>query len=349
MNRIFLIFLLALISCQTNTKKQPKNNQQSEKVRESGFVVAFGSCNNQRMPNPFWEQLIAQNPDVWIWGGDVIYSDTDNPSVLAENFELQKRDTLYNKFAKSTTVLGTWDDHDYGVNDGGMENPIKQEAQQLFQDFLEIPKTHPARHRDGLYSNRIFEKEGHTINVILLDTRYFRTALTKDPSGEKRYIPNKKNEGTMLGDAQWRWLAQKLQASSADVNIIMSSIQFLSDQHGFESWGNMPYEQQQLEELIVTSGAKNVIILSGDRHISEISMKKIGNDKVPLYDFTSSGMTHSYTSFEGEDNPYRISEVVFEKNYGMLRFNFEHNSVSMEIWGEGMQKYLTKTVLFKLH
>jgi len=42
------------------------------------FVIAFGSGNNQMLENPFWKQLTAQKPDVWIWGGDIIYSDTED-------------------------------------------------------------------------------------------------------------------------------------------------------------------------------------------------------------------------------------------------------------------------------
>ena len=77
----------------------------------------------------------------------------------------------------------------------------------------------------------------------------------------------------MLGETQWNWLKNELKTSRANYNIIVSSIQFLSAEHGFESWGTMPNEVKKMENLLKETNAKNTIILSGDRHISEFSRK----------------------------------------------------------------------------
>ena len=50
----------------------------------------------------------------------------------------------------------------------------------------------------------------------------------------------------------------------------------------------------------------------------------------PLIDFTSSGLTHSYTDFSGEYNPYRVGDVVFDKSFGLLQFNFKTKEVAMK-------------------
>ena len=80
----------------------------------------------------------------------------------------------------------------------------------------------------------------------------------------------------MLGDKQWQWFSNELISSKADFNIIVSSIQVLSSEHGYESWGTMPNEQTKLFSLIKDSKAEGVIILSGDRHISEFSILSLG-------------------------------------------------------------------------
>ncbi|MEZ4842477.1 MAG: hypothetical protein R2821_13450 [Flavobacteriaceae bacterium] len=104
-------------------------------------------------------------------------------------------------------------------------------------------------------------------------------------------------------------------------NIIMSSIQFLSKEHGFESWGNMPHEVEKLKNIIVNSKANNVIIVSGDRHISEISSVKIDSLSYPLIDFTSRiGLAHSYTSYSFEPNQHRITEVIDDKKLWTIEF-----------------------------
>ena len=45
-------------------------------------------------------------------------------------------------------------------------------------------------------------------------------------------------------------------------------------------------------------------------------------------------MTHAYTSYKGEPNPYRVSDVIFQNNFGILHFDLKNNSVQMEIRGE---------------
>ena len=82
------------------------------------------------------------------------------------------------------------------------------------------------------------------------------------------------------------------------------------------------------------TNTKNTIILSGDRHISEFSKKEVEGLPYPLIDFTSSGLTHSYSSFKGEPNKYRVKNVVPVLNYGILKFNLSANNVLMEIRGK---------------
>ena len=333
---LLLIVFSILISCKGNDKEEEIIKQVPEK-----YTLAFGSCNNQFTPNTMWKEILKNKPDIFIWGGDVIYCDTYDMKFMKKNYDQQKKDSSYQNFIKKVQVIGTWDDHDYGINDGGVEYSKKDSVQQLFLDFLDVEQNDVRRNRQGVYSSKKIPINKHSINLILLDTRYFRDSLTKDPTGEKRYIPNKYGEGTFLGEQQWNWLENELNNSKADFNIIMSSVQFLSFEHGFESWGTMPHEVKKLKELISSSKAKGVIILSGDRHIAEISIDSIPNMSYPLIDITSSGLTHSYTSFSGEENPYRIGNVVSDKNFGVLKFDFKSNTVQMEIRGENNILYET--------
>ncbi len=329
MNRFLFLAFFLIFSCkQTNVKRKSVSNFKSD------MTISFGSCNNQRIQNVLFDEILKNKPEVFIWGGDVIYSDTDDVKILEENFHKFESDTVYQNFKSKTKVIGTWDDHDYALNDGGFENPIKKEAQQLFLDFLDVPTNDVRRNREGVYYSELLKKDSFAVKIIVLDTRYFRTKLTKDSTGKKRYVPNQYGEGTMLGAQQWQWLENELATSKANFNIIVSSIQFLSNQHGFETWGTMPHEVDKLERLIVKNKIKNTIILSGDRHIAEISSKNIGVYHTSLVDFTSSGMTHAYTSFHGENNPYRVTDVVSEINFGLLKFDFDNNTVLFEIRGK---------------
>jgi alkaline phosphatase D len=320
------------VSCKINNKQEEV--MLNTKVDSSDFTIAFGSCNNQVLPNVMWKEILKSRPNVWIWGGDVIYTDTKDMTLMAQNYQKQKSKLGYANFIKNVDVLGTWDDHDYGLNDGGIEYSKKEKAQDLFLNFINVNINDVRRQQEGVYFAKDYAINDNSVKIILLDTRYFRTALTNDTLTQKRYKPNVYGEGSMLGETQWKWLKEQLQNSKASFNIIVSSIQFLSSEHGFESWGNMPHEVDKLINLIVTSKAKNTIILSGDRHISEFS--KIEEDSLtyPIIDFTSSGLTHSYANFKGEPNQYRIGDVIFEKSFGILKFNFNNHTVTMQMRGE---------------
>ena len=143
-------------------------------------------------------------------------------------------------------------------------------------------------------------------------------------------------------------IENELRNSKASFNIVVSSIQFLSAEHGYESWGNMTKEVEKFETLLKNTQAKNVIILSGDRHISEISKKNIDGLSYPLVDFTSSGMTHSYSNFESEPNKYRIVDVVSDKSFGILKFDLDLNTVQMEIRGENNMLFRTLSQNYNL-
>ncbi len=331
---LFFIVVFIISGCYVYKPTEIIADKNLKSFRNADFTIAFGSGNKQEEINPFWNQILKQSPNVWIWGGDNIYCDTEDMTTLANCYAKQKHNKSYQNFKANIDVIGVWDDHDYGVNDGGAEYPQKQVSQSLFLDFMDVPSNDVRRMQKGTYYIKDYNIGNNKIKIILLDTRYFRSALIEDTDTRKRYKPNMDNNGTILGDEQWKWLNTTLNESKADYNIIVSSIQFLSNQHGFEAWGNFPNEVLKMENMIVSSGANRVVILSGDRHISEVSSKDIGKGNYQLLDFTSSGLTHAYTRFTSEYNPFRVSKVIHQKSYGLVKFDFSNEKLVFEIWGE---------------
>lgn len=286
------------------------------------------------MENYLWDDILAEEPDLWIWGGDNIYADTDDMEKMEAMYQQQNKVNGYRRLKKKIPVIGTWDDHDYGINDGGVDFSSKKESQQVFLDFMNVPEDSPRRQREGIYNSHLYNFPQGSVRILVLDTRYFRTPLTKDTLTKKRFQPNTFGEGTLLGEPQWQWLEEELMNSRADFNIIVSSIQFLSNQHGFECWGNFPHEVERLQSLIAKSKAKGVFILSGDRHISEFSSLELDGLSYPLIDFTSSGLTHAYRDYSGEPNPYRQGEVVATESFGLVKLNFKTRKASFQILGD---------------
>ena len=320
--KLFPVFFL-ILSCGSSGSVNVE--------KEADFTIAFGSCNREDAPQPLWDDILKNHPDVFLWGGDNIYSDTDDAELMTAAYQLQKNNKGYQELLNRVPVFGIWDDHDYGLNDGGKEWHFKDKSQQLFLDFMGVPANSPRRSREGVYATEVFETSKGSIKVFLLDTRYFRDALKKSTDPNRRY---EASEGTILGEQQWKWLQAELQNSEADFNVLLSSIQVLSEEHGFEKWANFPSEVEKLKDLIVASEAKNVLLLSGDRHISEFSATEVEGLGYPLMDFTSSGLTHTYEQFSGEPNRHRVGEVVKDKSFGLLKFDFSNNRVRLEMRGD---------------
>jgi len=336
----FCFLILSLVSCKNEKQvENNKNDVQTEKVEETfknnsfDFVIAFGSCNKQSHEQPLWNAIARQNPNLFIWGGDNIYADTEDMSKMAQDYQTQLENPNYKEFLNTINhqIYGVWDDHDYGKNDAGKEWAYKTESQQLFLDFMGVDSTNARRNRKGIYYTEDIETKDKTIKLILLDTRYFRSPLQDDKESEKRYKPWQNGEGTLLGETQWNWLENELKNSTADYHIIVSSIQIWSDEHGFETWGNFPHEVSKLKKLLNTYQPQNLVMLSGDRHISEFSSQNLENYDYPIFDFTSSGLTHAYSKFTSEPNEYRVGKVESTESFGMLTYNFETNSVLMEM------------------
>ncbi len=324
---IFILLWAFFPGC--STQKKVLEVQTSANTGE--FVIAFGSCNKQFKKNTFWKDIPLRHPDVWVWGGDNIYCDTYDSLTLAKCYRKQKSQEEYREFIDRIPVIGVWDDHDYGKNDGGAEYPVKEASKHLFLQFMDAKPGDERYTHEGTYTSYDYKKNNLTIRIILLDTRTFRTELTRSGEPGKRYRPNPYGEGTLLGKAQWEWLERVMHAPEISYFVIVSSIQFLSGTHGFECWGNFPHERDRMIKMISDTAAGKALILSGDRHISEISVMPLENGK-RLIDFTSSGLTHAYTAFEGEENNWRISPVIHRKSYGVVRLT--SGEIVMEMWGE---------------
>jgi alkaline phosphatase D len=308
-------------------------------------VIAFGSCNKVTMPQTMWQHVAANNPNLWIWLGDIIYADTTDMKALAAHYRRLKTNPEYKKLRAKAQIVGVYDDHDYGVNDGCKYYPMKRGSKKCLMDFLDVPTNSPVRKRDGAYQSYTFGKAGQRIKVIVMDLRWFRDSLVPDPTKAKRYIPS--TDGQMLGEAQWAWLEKELRNSQANLNLLCSSVQILADDHGHEKWGNFPNERKRLLKLIVATKPKNLLLLSGDRHMAEISKIQLEGLPYPLYDFTSSGMTH-IRSGTSEVNKLRVGDMIVKKNFGLLKIRWEGEKpiVTMEIRGQQNEMFQEITVRY---
>jgi alkaline phosphatase D len=294
--------------------------------------IAFGSCSDQDKPVPIFETIAAARPELMLFLGDTMYADLDRkvevtPQVIRDKYAQLARVPAFQKLkAACPRMLGTWDDHDYGINDAGADWKHKAEAQQALLDFYGVPAADPRRQRQGVYHAQVFGPPGQRLQVILLDTRYHRSPLKKGVFDPRLrlvpYLPNTDPDATMLGSEQWRWLEEQLK-QPAELRLLVSSIQVLADEHPFEKWANFPRERERLYELLRRTGAEGVLILSGDRHHGEISLDTQVLD-YPLYDITASGFNQASKSWRApERNSKRVAAVPYGDHFGWIAVDWK--------------------------
>ena len=73
------------------------------------------------------------------------------------------------------------------------------------------------------------------------------------------------------------------------------------------------------------------MLLSGDRHISEISRVEDPALRYPLYEVTSSGLTHSWLDNPGEVNRHRVGELFTDLSYGLLEVDWANGELGLQI------------------
>lgn len=284
--------------------------------------IAFGSCARQNTPQPIWHTIVDAKPQLFLFIGDNIYGDSEDMNVLRSKYAQLAAKPGYKKLLEFCPVQATWDDHDFGVNDGGVEYPKKKESQKVFLEFYKEPKNSPRWNREGVYMANTYGIEGKRVQIILLDTRYFRSSLkrvAKRPKGRGPYVDDNDPAKTMLGEAQWKWLEKTLR-EPAELRIIASSVQVVPHAHGWEYWQNFPLERKRLFKLIGDTKANGVIFISGDRHHAEISKLPTDNAEngagYPMIDVTSSSLnTPGGKGNFGERNDHRLGD-----NFGQVNF-----------------------------
>lgn len=314
MTRLLLALVVALVGAA------PAIAQEKPLAR-----IAFGSCADQDKPCPIWGSIGKLQPDLLVLLGDTMYADLDkskkvDPNRIRETYGKLDGEAEFAKLKKTVPILATWDDHDFGKNDGDARFPFKDESQQIFLDFFGVPKDSPRRTRKGVYHAQVFGPEGKRVQVIMLDGRYHRSTITTKFNPRLRVTesqPNTDPAATFLGEEQWTWFEEQLKVP-AELRLIGTGIQVLSEEHPFEKWSLIPHERERLFKLLRDTKANGVVFLSGDRHLAELSMSQEAIS-YPLYDITASGFNQANKAWRApEKNRHRVAAMPYGNNFGLI-------------------------------
>lgn len=310
-------------------------------------TIAFGSCLKQKDPMPILASLLDTAPDLTILLGDNVYGDVSDiedraiPELVEAYATLASR-SEFQALINQSPVLATWDDHDYGKNDLGKGLPVKDLTEDVFEAFWDVPQGDERLDRPGIYTAKTFGPEGQRVQIILLDTRFFRDDLTvtdeRGAPGKERYLPSTDPDIQMLGKDQEAWLARTLN-QPADVRVLVSSIQIIAEGHGWEAWQTMPAARQRLYDIIRNSGVNNLVAISGDRHLGGLYSDQTALP-FPLYELTTSSLNAPQSTGRArrgqtshEPGPKRMGLPVYEENFGTIEIDWTARTLQMSVRG----------------
>lgn len=302
--------------------------------------IGLGSCFNQNRSGALLATAIRSRPELFLFMGDNVYGDSTSPDLdeLVGAYAAALARPDYRTFREAMPFAAVWDDHDFGLNDAGAEYPYKDASRPLFFDFWNVPADAPRRQTGGIHDAFIVGPRGARVQVILLDTRSFRSAWTATPKrgtpGAEQYLANPDPAATILGESQWQWLEAQL-AQPADLRLIVTSYQLLADGHGYECWRLFPHERSRFHRLVARTRARGVLLLSGDRHRAGIYQTLADNGRplpYPLVELTSSAINMGWGGDHREEaGPNRLGPTYSANNVGLIRLDWDRRLVILEI------------------
>lgn len=237
-------------------------------------TAAFVSCVNDTT-EPVWERIGALQVDQVVFGGDTPYIDVADLPSIRQKQRTYLESTFLKALIRSTTTVATWDDHDFGLNNGNGVNAADRRANAR-QAFVE----YRAHDQFGTGTEGVYHvvKNG-PMEIFLLDPRWWSQTM---PS------PVDPTKTTCFGPEQWTWIQQALENSKAPFKILTMG-QVWQDKKNTENDDMFTYlhERDALFDFIRSKKIPGVVLVGGDIHVSRhlIHRQRIGYD---LHDFITS-------------------------------------------------------------
>lgn len=305
--------------------------------------VLVASCQDEeKSASPVMDVIAGEEADLFLMIGDNVYGERNGMSYVNNQADLDELRESFSDLAARADfravraahpMMVAWDDHDFGANDAGKDFPFRRLAERIHERFWGLEKEDVGAW-PGTYYARTFGPDGQRTQIIMLDTRFFRTALAPTDAwgvkGRERYIPSTDPQQDMLGTDQWTWLENQLQ-QPADLRLIVSSVQVLpTDAHGWESWSRLPLEQERLYSLINETEANGVVFVSGDRHAAFLYRKE-GVMSYSAYELTASSINASFSETTEEMDSAQIAAGYPPENFGAIEIDWETGTAALSI------------------
>ncbi|APZ91410.1 alkaline phosphatase D family protein [Fuerstiella marisgermanici] len=296
--------------------------------------VAFISCVNDAT-DPVWQEMANHDLDLLCFGGDTPYADTgDLVDLRNKHRHLLQRPPLA-ALGKNVSLLGTWDDHDFGKNNGNGKSAaaLKDNTRRSFVEYR-------VQDQYGTGDAGIYQKTDRgAMEVFLLDARWYSQT---GPS------PVSPDQSTCFGNDQWQWLLESLRKSKAPFKVLLQG-QIWQDKKNRETDDMYTYyaERDALLDFIKNERIPGVVLVGGDIHVSRYLMhaQRVGYD---LHDFIiSPGHTSTIPSLNVYHQDLEWSRVEPNQFLKMTADTTKEPPVlTVKFLDKDGQENLTKTITY---
>ena len=83
------------------------------------YIIGFGSCIDEKFPQPIWSSIQSKDVDAFMFLGDNVYGDDPSGDLkkLKQSYKVQA--SKFQESYKDKKVICICDDHDYGIYEVG--------------------------------------------------------------------------------------------------------------------------------------------------------------------------------------------------------------------------------------
>jgi phosphodiesterase/alkaline phosphatase D-like protein len=225
------------------------------------FSVAVGSCARLGSNGAVFDEILANDPLLYLIAGDWFYGDigNDDREAFRADYETTLTSPAQSALYRSVPIAYMWDDHDYGPDEGDSTSAARPASEMVYREL--VPH-YPLGAGDG--ENPIYQAfTVGRVRFILMDARSARSPKT-EPDGPAK---------TMLGDEQQEWLESELLAADEEqaLTVLVSSVPWIAKASpGSDDWAGYATERRELADFIAEHHLDRVVMVGGDAHMIAI-------------------------------------------------------------------------------
>lgn len=246
-------------------------------LSQKGIRIVYGSCydhkdNTMKPGTSVFQEMAARKADLILFLGDFPYTARGTSDEIRQGHKKLREVIGFRQLTSSTPTYGIYDDHDFGPNDCDGTHKNADQALAAFKEYWPNP-SYGLSAGKGIYCSFAVGD----VEFFLLDGRY----------------PARKDQNTMLGKVQFKWLCDGLKASKSRYKVLVSGTQFGRAKD--DGWAGKFYlgERTKLFSFISENDITGVIGISGDVHRNDIYKLPLGKGR-HFYDFTSGALSQEH-------------------------------------------------------